>query len=226
MFQHLLNLIYPKNCAGCKSVLLNTNHFICSTCLHNLDLIPVGENRNPAIYSRLYGKLSIANANAVIYYDKQEVSHLLIHELKYRNRQEIGVFFAEMAFERYNKLSVFKEVDELVPVPLHKKKEKERGYNQLDSFGKRLSELTGIPYNKNRLKKNYNTTSQTKKNIFSRSQLKQDLFTVQFNEQDKAKHFLLIDDVMTTGSTIELVGNELLKIPELKLSVFFMASTK
>ena len=226
MFQHLFNLIYPKNCVGCKSVLLNLNHFICSECLHNLDFIPEGKTSNPSIFNRLYGKVRIQNANAVLYYDKKEISHLLIHELKYRNKQEIGVFFAELAFMLYKNHAFFSEINELFPVPLHKKKEKDRGYNQLDSFGKRLSELSGIPYNKSRLSKNFKTSSQTNKNIFLRSELKKNLFSVNFSNEDEGKHFLLLDDVITTGSTIEIVGKELLKIPNSKLSVFFMAATK
>ena len=126
----------------------------------------------------------------------------------------------------YKNHAFFSEINELVPVPLHKKKEKDRGYNQLDSFGKRLSELSGIPYNKSRLSKNFKTSSQTNKNIFLRSELKKNLFSVNFSNEDEGKHFLLLDDVITTGSTIEIVGKELLKIPNSKLSGFFMAATK
>lgn len=226
MFQDLFNLIFPKNCFGCKGILINSSHFICSNCIHHLDFICVGEESNPTIINRFYGKLPLVNANALLYYDKKEISHNLIHELKYKNHQEIGAFLAELTFKRYKKHAAFKNIDEIVAVPLHKKKEKERGYNQLDSFGKRLADLTNIPYNKTRLTRNFYTTSQTNKNIFARSVLKTDLFTANFTKEDHGKHFLVIDDVITTGSTLEILGRELLKIPNSKISAFFMTYTK
>lgn len=226
MFRHVFNLFYPKICIGCQALVLNTSHFICTDCLHQLDFIMVGNNSNPTVYNRFYGKLRLEKANALLYYDKDGTSHLLIHHLKYHNKQEIGIFFAEIAFEKYKDTDFFDHIDEIVAVPLHPKKEKKRGYNQLDTFGRRLAELTGIPYNKKRLVRNFYTSSQTKKNLFARSSLNTDLFSVTYNEENHGNHFLVIDDVITTGSTIEILGNELLKIPQSKLSLFFIAYTK
>lgn len=224
MLQDLFNLLFPKNCLGCNSILLNASHFICVSCLHAIDFTSVGQNSNPTIMSRFYGKLRLQNANALIYYDKTEISHRLIHELKYKNQQQIGIFFADLIFEKYHK--TFKNIDELVAVPLHPKKEIKRGYNQLDTFGKRLAELTNIPYNKKRLTRNFYSNSQTTKNIFARSDMQKNLFTVNFNQDDHGKHFMILDDVVTTGSTLEVLGNELLQIPNSKISLLVMAYTK
>lgn len=227
MFQHLFNLVFPKKCLGCNETLINTKHYICTECLHSLDFVTVGSHSNPTLLTRFFGKLPLVSSNGLIYYDKKEVSHNLIHELKYKDQQNIGILFAELTFEKYKNHIAFKEVDELVAVPLHKKKEKERGYNQLDSFGKRLSELTGIPYNKERLTRNFYTTPQAmKKNLLLRNSIKADLFSVNYNESDNGKHFMILDDVVTTGSTLERLGKELLKIPNSKISTFFMAVTK
>jgi len=227
MFQHLFNLVFPKKCLGCNETLINTKHYICTECLHSLDFVTVGSHSNTTLLTRFFGKLPLVSSNGLIYYDKKEVSHNLIHELKYKDQQNIGILFAELTFEKYKNHIAFKEVDELVAVPLHKKKEKERGYNQLDSFGKRLSELTGIPYNKERLTRNFYTTPQAmKKNLLLRNSIKADLFSVNYNESDNGKHFMILDDVVTTGSTLERLGKELLKIPNSKISTFFMAVTK
>lgn len=227
MFQHLFNLIFPKKCLGCNEAIINTKHIICIECLHNLDFIITGNYSNPTLLTRFFGKIPLVTANGLLYYDKKEISHNLIHELKYKNQHDVGILFAELTYEKFKNHLAFKDVDELVAVPLHKKKEKERGYNQIDSFGNRLSELTGIPYNKKRLIRNFYTTPQAKKkNLFLRSSLKTDLFTVCFDESDYGKHFMIVDDVVTTGSTIEILGKELLKIPNSKISTFFMAVTK
>lgn len=227
MFQHLFNLVFPKKCLGCNETLINTKHHICIECLHRLDFVTVGNDSNPTLLTRFYGKLKLESANGLIYYDKKEISHNLIHELKYKDQQNVGILFAELTFEKYRNHSAFENIDELVAVPLHNKKEKERGYNQLDSFGNRLAELTGIPYNKKRLIRNFYTTPQAmKKNLFLRSSLKADLFSVSFDKSDCGKHFMIIDDVVTTGSTLEILGKELQKIPNCKISAFFMAVTK
>jgi len=220
MYQHFLNLLFPKLCFGCDALLLHQEQYLCTHCFYSLNRIPKSKGSFPELIRRFYGKVHFKHALALLYYEDDSISKHLIHQLKYKNQQEIGTYLAEMVHEQFHEHPLFKEIDELVPIPLHQKKEKERGYNQLDSFGRKISELFEIPYNPKRLQRNYYNKSQTKKSIFNRSLIQPELFTAVHLPSDTAKHFLLFDDVVTTGSTIEKAGNALLKIENAHLSLF------
>ncbi|WP_448606143.1 ComF family protein [Paenimyroides ceti] len=226
MRQGFFNLIFPPLCYGCNEILMHREIYICTYCQHHLERVPISENDFPELLRRFYGKLQIKNASALLFYEDGSIAKQLIHHLKYKNQQEIGIFLAEMVYERSTNHRLFNTVDEIVSIPLHPKKQKERGYNQLDFFCQKLSELFNIPYNGERLKKNFYSKSQTKKSLFSRSEIHQDMFTANFDNTDSGKHFLLIDDVVTTGSTIEKAGNELLKIENVQLSIFTIACAR
>lgn len=226
MLQGVFNLIFPPLCFGCNEILVHREVYICTHCMHHLEKIPVSENSFPELVRRFYGKLKIKNASALLLYEDKSISKQLIHNLKYKNQQEIGSFLAQMVYERFHNHELFKTIDEIIAIPLHPKKQKERGYNQLDFFCQKLSELFHIPYNTQRLKKNFYSKSQTKKSLFGRSEIHEDMFTVRFDSTDYGKHFLLVDDVVTTGSTIEKAGNELLKIENAQLSIFTIACAR
>lgn len=226
MRQGFFNLLFPTLCFGCNEILVHREIYLCTHCLHHLERVPISDNSFPELIRRFYGKLKIQNGSALLLYEDESISKQLIHNLKYKNQQEIGFFFAEMTYERFHNHKLFNKVDEIISIPLHPKKQKERGYNQLDFFCQKLSELFNIPYNNRRLKKNFYSKSQTKKSLFSRSEIHHDMFTVCFDDTDSGKHFLLIDDVVTTGSTIEKAGNELLKIKNAQLSIFTIACAR
>jgi ComF family protein len=115
------------------------------------------------------------------------------------------------------------QFDEIIPVPLHKKRMRERGYNQVTRFGKGLSDGLTIPYNPMLLQRIAYSRTQSKKNLLGRTEIDETVFDVTFDQKDHNKHFLLIDDVLTTGSTLEACGRALLKIPGAKVSIACMA---
>ena len=120
-------------------------------------------------------------------------------------------------------LKQIKNIDYIIPVPLHKKRLRERGYNQVEGFGKAMSENFKIPYEDQILQRKLYTKTQTKKNLLGRIDVIDNVFDVSFSEKHHGKHFLLIDDVITTGSTLESCSRALLKIPDAKISVVCMA---
>ncbi|MGX7667687.1 ComF family protein [Flavobacterium pedocola] len=221
--KNLLNLLFPKTCRGCDSLLLKNEKTICSKCRHDLPF--TGHLRNPdnEVMKRFYGRLPLQHASSIVYFHKKGMVQQLIHNLKYKGAQDVGTFFGNCYGPEIAQNELLKTVDAIIPVPLHPKRKRERGYNQLTTFGKTLSEELGIPFDETLLKRKQHTKTQTKKNISKRSEIDTATFDVVPLENDHRKHFLLIDDVITTGATLEACGKALLKIPGAKLSIVTIA---
>jgi ComF family protein len=143
--------------------------------------------------------------------------------LKYKGHEEIGTILGEWYAEDLKNIELLKFVDEIIPVPLHPKKLKERGYNQVTTFGTALSTSLCLNYNDSLLIRNVYSKTQSKKNLLGRTEGIESIFDVSFTEKNHNKHFLLIDDVITTGATLEACSRALLKIPGAKISIICMA---
>lgn len=223
MFQTLINLFFPTVCAGCHSFLVSNENVICTLCRHNIPLTNHHLNRENEAFKKFYGRIPVEHTSALLYFHKKGIVQELIHNLKYKGQEEIGTVLGEWCADDLKKDAFLQSIDEIIPVPLHKRKLRERGYNQLTNFGKTLSNRLKIPYNPNLLVRNIYSKTQSKKNLLNRSEGIDSIFDVTFTEKDYNKHFLLIDDVLTTGSTLEACSQALLKIPGAKISIVCMA---
>jgi len=174
-------------------------------------------------FKKFYGRIPVEYTSALLYFHKKGIVQELIHNLKYKGQEEIGTVLGEWYAEELRNLVIIKSVDQIIPVPLHKKKLRERGYNQVTLFGQALSDGLNINYNPNLLIRNRYSKTQSKKTFLNRSDGIETIFDVIFTEKDHNKHFLLVDDVITTGSTLEACSRALLKIPGAKISVVCMA---
>lgn len=226
MLKNLINLFFPKACSGCNSFLVSNEIVICTECRHEIPLTNHHRTLNNEAFSKFYGRIPIEFASALFYFHKKGVVQELIHKLKYKGHQEIGATIGDWYAEELKTVKEFSTVDFIIPVPLHKKRLKERGYNQVTTFGESLSRSLKIPYEASLLKRNVYSKTQTKKTFLGRSESVEQIFNINFNELHHDKHFLLIDDVITTGSTLESCGRELLKIPGARLSIVCMAMTQ
>jgi ComF family protein len=226
MFEKLLNLFFPKACAGCNSFLLANEKVICTVCRHEIPLTNHSKIENNEAHVKFYGRIPIEFAGALFYFHKKGIVQELIHKLKYKGHQEIGTAVGYWYAEEIKSIKKLQDIDFIIPVPLHKKRLKERGYNQVETFGKALSESTKIPYDDNVLIRTIYSKTQTNKNILGRSEMAKSIFSITADESHHNKHFLLIDDVITTGSTLEACGRELLKIPGARLSIVCLAMTQ
>lgn len=223
MFKTLLNLLFPKVCSGCKGILLESEDVVCTHCRHDMPFTQHHLDEENETYKKFYGRLTVEHASSVVYFHKQGIVQELIHNLKYRGKQEIGSLIGKWYVEDIKNIEVLQSVTEVIPVPLHRKKLRQRGYNQVADFGKALAHGLGANYNDDLLLRNTYNKTQTKKNIAARAEIINNSFDVTPTDHDKNKHFLLVDDVITTGATLEACGRALLKIPGARVSIITIA---
>jgi ComF family protein len=162
----------------------------------------------------------------MLYFHHKGIVQNLIHNLKYKNHQEIGTLLGKWYAKDLETVAKIKKFSEIIPVPLHKKRLEERGYNQVTTFCEALSNELQIPFNTTLLYRNRYSKTQTKKDKENRKEVSNALFDVTYTDADHNKHFLLVDDVMTTGATLEACAKALLKIPNSKVSIVTIAYTQ
>ena len=226
MFKSLINLFFPRVCCGCNSILLTDEIVICSECRHEIPLTQFHLNPNNEAISKFYGKIPIEFAAALFYFQKKGIVQEMIHKLKYKGHEEIGTVVGQWYAEELKNVAQIQAADCIIPVPLHPRRMRERGYNQVATFGKALSESLEIPYNESILIRNVYSKTQTKKSLLKRTEVNTAVFEANFDEATSYNHFLLIDDVITTGSTLEACCRALLTIPNTKVSIVCMAMTQ
>lgn len=223
MFKALFQLFFPPVCSGCHSMLWTNEKVICTQCRHNLPQTQHHLMVENEAYQKFYGRIPVEHASAFLYFHKKGIVQELIHNLKYRGQQEIGTQLGHWYAGELQKSGVLETVDVIVPVPIHKKRRHKRGYNQVDTFALALSEVLSIPLQKELLIRKKDTKTQAKKNLLGRMEGLNYVFDVRFSIADHGKHFLLLDDVLTTGATLEACSRALLQIPDAKISIVCMA---
>ncbi|WP_166921225.1 ComF family protein [Flavobacterium poyangense] len=196
---------------------------LCTKCRHELPLTQYHLDPKNEAVKKFYGKVTIEYASAFLYFNKKGIVQELIHNLKYKAQEEIGTVLGHWYAEDLKKLPLEIPFDTIIPVPLHKRKFKERGYNQVTTFGKALAEDLNIYYDDTVLYRKRYSKTQSKKNLLGRSENIENIFDVHFSENNHRKHFLIVDDVLTTGATLEACSHALLKIPGAKISIVCMA---
>ncbi|BCY27656.1 amidophosphoribosyltransferase [Flavobacterium okayamense] len=225
MLKNLINLIYPQTCFGCKNLLLKNEKTLCSDCLHELPKTYHHNIFENDLTKKFYGIIPIEFGASFLYFKSYGIVKEIIHNLKYRDKQEIGTLLGNLYAYELKEVIEQNNITEIIPVPLHPKRLKKRGYNQVTTFCVSLSENLNIPLNESLLVRNLYTETQTHKDKVAR-QYQTNLFEARFSEQDCGKHFLLVDDVITTGATLEKCANALLKIPNSKVSIVTIAFTQ
>lgn len=223
MLNYLINLFFPKVCAGCHSLLMTNEIVLCTNCRHEMPLTQYYLDSNNEAVKKFYGKIEIQHASAFLYFNKKGMVQELIHNLKYKGNEEIGTVLGNWYVEDLKNIQLKTPFSAVIPVPLHQKKFRERGYNQVTTFGNALAKGLNIGYDDSILFRKKYSKTQSKKNLLGRSEGIENIFDVNYSEENRNKHFLLVDDVLTTGATLEACSRALLKIPGAKISIVCMA---
>ncbi len=219
----VVGLLFPNLCNGCGLSLYGGEKAICNHCLYDLHHTDFHLHKENRVAKQLWSRLPFEAAMAMLYFKKGTRIQNLIHNLKYNGRPEVGHILGNLVGEKLKASEFYKSIDYIVPVPLHPKKERIRGYNQSLCIAEGISETLGVPIFQNQLIRKKITETQTRKSRFIRYENMLSVFDVFEPEQLQHKHVLLVDDVITTGATLEACGNALIKSGVEKLSIACVA---
>lgn len=221
IWHDLLHLFFPDLCLLCRKPLVEGEEEICLHCLADLPRTGFDRTdpRNP-VAALFLGKVEIENASAFLRYEKGGHVQSLIHDLKYHHGKKAGMLLGRLAALDYLESGGFEGVDLLLPVPLHPQKQRRRGYNQAEWIAKGIASVVPLPIDTTSLRRIRKTDTQTHRPLYQRWKNVQDVFTLTDRASLQNKHVLLVDDVITTGSTLAACAETLLKAPGIRVSVF------
>ena len=220
----ILSLFYPRLCAGCNKPLIAGEEQICLDCLADMPFTHFENIAENPIAKIFWGRATVTHATAFCHFNKGGKLQHMLHRLKYKGDKAIGHQLGSMFGYQLSLSPYFQEIDMIIPVPLHPKKERARGYNQSVVFGEGVAEQMQKPLVNNNLIRDIHTESQTRKGRFERWENVSGIFKVKDPEALQGKHLLLIDDVVTTGATLEACCQILLEIPDVKVSIATLAT--
>lgn len=214
----VLHLLFPHICTGCGSDILHEESVLCMRCIDAMPETNFELHSNNPVEKTFWGRLPLAGATAQFYFTKESLMQHLMHQFKYKHNKDLGLQFGRIMGEQLKKSGRF-EVDALIPLPLFPAKEKRRGYNQATVLCEGIAEAMKIPVLDKIISRPQHTETQTKKGRIERWKNMEGKFILADADAIKNRHLLLVDDVVTTGATLEACGNELLKAENVRLSL-------
>lgn len=217
------NLFFPNLCNACGKSLVKDERIICLECYFKLPVTNFHKHSDNPVARIFWGRVDLTSATSYMFFNKGGHVQKLMHRLKYQGSTETGVYLGELLGNELKNSSLYSGVNLVIPVPLHKKRLKQRGYNQSDFICRGIGKSMNIEVDTISLIRNKYTETQTEKSRYSRWENVKDKFAVIDVEKLIGKHLLLVDDVLTTGATLEACAQKLLEIPDVKVSVATLA---
>lgn len=219
----LFSLLFPNLCNGCGRSLFPGEKAICSHCLHDLPFTDFHVNPANQVAKQFWLRVPITAAMAMLYFKKGGKVQQIIHNLKYRGKTDLGFFLGTMLGNRLKGILDYQQADYIIPVPLHHSRKRQRGYNQCDEIARGLSAALQVPVGEYMLIRKKITSTQTRKSRFLRYENMMEVFEVLQKYSVVNQHILLIDDVVTTGATLEACTLALLAAGAKKISIACVA---
>lgn len=223
LLDDFISLLFPRLCYACGNHLLRNENLICTQCYVSIPRTNYHLSAGNPVEQLFWGRCHISRAAAFSFYSKGSRTRKLVHNLKYNGVKEIGEELGRIYGHNLFNSGFTSDIDMIIPVPLHPSKQRKRGFNQSDFIANGLSEATGLPVDSISLIRVELSDTQTKRSRYERWMNVEGIFAVTDSERLKGKHILLVDDVITTGSTLDACASELLKIDNVKVSVVALA---
>ena len=218
-FSHLLQLLFPKRCALCGSVLSDSEEGICLHCHARLPRIMPDTASSRKLEQLFWGKFPLGKVASYCFYLKDNDASTLIHQLKYQGRADLGTTLGRLMATELQHRHFFDEIDLLIPVPLHPRKEQLRGYNQSLCIAQGIAAVTRLPIDHTSLQRTQFTETQTHKSADARWDNVTGMFTLIHPEKLAHLHILLIDDVLTTSATLTACADTFQPVPGIRISI-------
>ena len=223
MLKDFISLIFPVQCAGCGNVIHSSVQVICSSCQLSLPYFEEPYSNENKMAEKFWGKVELEGALALFKFNQGGLAQSLIHQVKYKHAKELGIALGRLLGNQFNSQEV--RFDCVVPVPLHRKKKRIRGFNQSELIAQGVGDAIDSQVSIGNLNRVTYTETQTNKGLFDRWKNVETVFEVVNCHTFEGKHILLVDDVITTGATLEACVHALKKSKDVKISVATLAIT-
>ena len=219
LLEDFKHLFFPRFCPGCGSDAVSSRQILCLNCIVELPETGYFNVQDNPIKQLFTGRLEVGKAASLYYCARVSKLHNMIHQLKYKHNRDVGIFLGEMLGRQLIQSDWKKSIDMIIPIPLHSKRERKRGYNQTRIIAEGIAHITALPIATDVVARTSYTQTQTHKGRSERIVNMEDKFEVVKPEKLEGKHVLLIDDLITTGATLEFCGKEILKVSGSKVSI-------
>ena len=223
LFADAIHLFYPHVCTGCGSDLVSIHNLLCLKCIGALPRTNFAIHAANPIEKIFWGRLPLAAAHSEFYFSKETLIQHLIHQLKYKNNQQIGFYLGQCMGKSILESNRFKKLDGIIPLPLYSDKERKRGYNQATVIANGVSDIVNVPVINDIIIRQKHTDTQTRKHRAERWDNVSESFAIKNSMSLVGKNLLLVDDVITTGATLEACGAVILSIENVILSIATLA---
>lgn len=224
-FDCIGHLLYPCLCTACGSDVVSHNNMLCLDCINEMPTTDFYSYKDNPVEKIFWGRLDVSAAAALVYFTKGSIVQNLLHQLKYTGNKDIGYYLGKMMGEKLRESDRFGNIEVLIPMPLFFRKQRKRGYNQAELLCEGISQVIKVPVENDVIQRKKNTETQTHKGRLARWNNIEGTFELGMAAKIVHRNVLLVDDVVTTGATLEACGSKLLNVDGLRLSIAAFAYT-